>query len=74
MSILSRGQALSSAATSVPAASTCSRNGGSNSFQSNGFNLIGISANPYFLIQGAAILIAMIANVRLSRLRRAGRV
>jgi simple sugar transport system permease protein len=40
----------------------------------NGFNLIGISANPYFLIQGAAILIAMIANVRLSRLRRAGRV
>jgi simple sugar transport system permease protein len=39
----------------------------------NGFNLIGISANPYFLIQGAAILIAMIANVRLSRLRRAGR-
>jgi simple sugar transport system permease protein len=39
----------------------------------NGFNLIGISANPYFIIQGAAILIAMIANVRLSRLRRAGR-
>ena len=40
----------------------------------NGFNLIGISAYPFFLIQGAAILIAMIANVRLSRLRRAGRV
>jgi simple sugar transport system permease protein len=39
----------------------------------NGFNLIGISANPYFLIQGAAILIAMIANQYLSRLRRAGR-
>lgn len=38
----------------------------------NGFNLIGISANPYFLIQGAAILIAMIANQYLSRLRRAG--
>jgi simple sugar transport system permease protein len=38
----------------------------------NGFNLIGISANPYFLIQGAAILISMIANQYLSRLRRAG--
>jgi simple sugar transport system permease protein len=39
----------------------------------NGFNLIGISANPYNVILGVAILIAMIANVRLSRLRRAGR-
>lgn len=39
----------------------------------NGFNLIGISANPYFLIQGAAILISMIANQYLTRLRRAGR-
>ncbi len=39
----------------------------------DGFNLIGISANPMFLIQGAAILIAMIANVHLARLRRAGR-
>jgi simple sugar transport system permease protein len=39
----------------------------------NGFNLIGISANPYFLIQGAAILISMIANQYLARLRRAGR-
>jgi len=39
----------------------------------NGFNLIGISANPFFLIQGAAILIAMIANQYVSRLRRAGR-
>jgi simple sugar transport system permease protein len=38
----------------------------------NGFNLIGISANPFFLIQGAAILISMIANQYLSRLRRAG--
>jgi simple sugar transport system permease protein len=38
-----------------------------------GFNLIGISANPFFLIQGAAILISMIANQYLSRLRRAGR-
>jgi simple sugar transport system permease protein len=40
----------------------------------NGFNLIGISANPFFLIQGAAILISMIANQYLSRLRRTGRV
>jgi simple sugar transport system permease protein len=39
----------------------------------NGFNLIGINANPYFLIQGAAILIGMIANQYLSRLRRSGR-
>lgn len=39
----------------------------------NGFNLIGISANPFFLIQGAAILISMIANQYLSRLRRQGR-
>ena len=38
----------------------------------NGFNLIGISANPFFLIQGAAILISMIANQYLSRLRRTG--
>jgi simple sugar transport system permease protein len=39
----------------------------------NGMNLIGISANPYFLILGAAIVVSMIANVYLSRLRRAGR-
>jgi simple sugar transport system permease protein len=39
----------------------------------NGMNLIGISANPYFLILGAAILLSMIANVTLTRLRRAGR-
>jgi simple sugar transport system permease protein len=39
----------------------------------NGFNLIGISANPFFLIQGAAILISMIANQYLARLRRTGR-
>jgi len=39
----------------------------------NGFNLIGISANPLNIIFGAAILVAMIANVQLSRLRRAGR-
>jgi len=39
----------------------------------DGFNLIGISANPEPIIFGGAILIAMIANVQLARLRRAGR-
>ena len=39
----------------------------------NGMNLIGMSANPYFVILGLAILVSMIANVYLSRLRRAGR-
>jgi simple sugar transport system permease protein len=39
----------------------------------NGFNLIGVNANPMFIVQGVAILIAMIANVYLARLRRAGR-
>ena len=39
----------------------------------NGFNLIGVSANLFFLIQGIAILVSMIANQYLSRLRRAGR-
>jgi simple sugar transport system permease protein len=38
----------------------------------NGFNLIGISANPFFLILGAAILISMIVNQYLARLRRTG--
>jgi simple sugar transport system permease protein len=38
----------------------------------NGFNLIGISANPIFLILGAAILISMIINQYLARLRRTG--
>ena len=39
----------------------------------DGFNLIGISANPLPIIFGSAILVAMIANVQLARLRRAGR-
>jgi simple sugar transport system permease protein len=39
----------------------------------DGMNLIGISANPYFLILGVAIVVSMIANVYLSRLRRAGK-
>jgi simple sugar transport system permease protein len=39
----------------------------------NGFNLIGISANPFNIILGVAILASMILNVHLARLRRAGR-
>jgi simple sugar transport system permease protein len=38
----------------------------------NGFNLIGISANPFTIILGAAILLSMIANQYLARLRRSG--
>jgi simple sugar transport system permease protein len=38
-----------------------------------GFTLIGISANPLPIIFGGAILAAMIANVVLARLRKAGR-
>jgi simple sugar transport system permease protein len=37
-----------------------------------GFDLRGISSNPYQMILGAAILLAMIANSYLSRLRNAG--
>jgi simple sugar transport system permease protein len=40
----------------------------------DGFNVIGISAYPLNEIFGAAILIAMIANIQLARLRAAGRV
>jgi simple sugar transport system permease protein len=39
----------------------------------DGFSIIGISANPLFIIFGGAILVAMIANVQLARLRQAGR-
>jgi simple sugar transport system permease protein len=38
----------------------------------NGFNLIGVSANPFNIILGGAILLSMIANQYLSRLRRTG--
>ncbi len=38
----------------------------------DGFNVAGVSANPQPIIYGGAILIAMIANVRLARLRAAG--
>jgi len=40
---------------------------------SDGFNLLGISADPLPIITGVAILVAMIANVQLARLRRAGK-
>jgi simple sugar transport system permease protein len=38
----------------------------------DGFNLRGISTNPYQIILGIAIIVAMVANVYLTRLRRAG--
>jgi simple sugar transport system permease protein len=40
----------------------------------DGFNLMGINANVINIIFGAAVLIAMIANVSLARVRAAGRV
>ena len=39
----------------------------------DGFQIKGVSANPINIIFGLAILIAMIANVQLARLREAGR-
>ena len=39
----------------------------------DGFDIIGISANPLPIIFGGAILVAMVANVQLARLRQAGR-
>ena len=38
-----------------------------------GFSVIGISANPLPIVFGGAILIAMIANIQLTRLRERGR-
>jgi len=40
----------------------------------DGFNLRGISSDKYLIILGAAILLAMIANTYLARLRNAGRL
>jgi simple sugar transport system permease protein len=40
----------------------------------DGFNLRGISSNTYLIILGAAILVAMIVNTYLTKLRGAGRV
>ena len=39
----------------------------------DGFQIIGISANPLDIIFGGAIIVAMIANVQLAKLREAGR-
>jgi len=39
----------------------------------DGFNLLGISSNPFQIILGISIVGAMVANVYLTRLRRAGR-
>jgi simple sugar transport system permease protein len=38
----------------------------------DGFDILGVSANPLPIIFGAAVLIAMIANVQLARLRARG--
>jgi ribose/xylose/arabinose/galactoside ABC-type transport system permease subunit len=40
----------------------------------DGFSLRGISSNKYLMILGAAILVAMVVNTYLSRLRSAGRL
>jgi simple sugar transport system permease protein len=39
----------------------------------DGFDIIGVSANPLNIIFGGAILVAMVANVQLARLRGSGR-
>jgi simple sugar transport system permease protein len=39
----------------------------------DGFQILGVSANPLSIIFGAVILVAMIANVQLTRLRERGR-
>jgi simple sugar transport system permease protein len=39
----------------------------------DGFQILGVSANPLPIIFGAVILVAMIANVQLTRLRERGR-
>ncbi|HEX6108014.1 MAG TPA: ABC transporter permease [Ktedonobacteraceae bacterium] len=43
------------------------------SILNDGFTLLGVSAFTFYIIEGAAILIAMILNVRLQLLREAGR-
>jgi len=40
----------------------------------DGFNLHGISSDKYQIILGFAILVAMIVNTQLTRLRSAGRL
>ena len=43
------------------------------SILTDGFDILGINANSLDIIFGGAILVAMIANVQLGRLREAGR-
>ncbi len=40
---------------------------------SDGFSVVGISADPLPIVFGGAILVAMIANMQLTRLRARGR-
>jgi simple sugar transport system permease protein len=40
----------------------------------DGFEITGVSANPLFIILGVGVLVAMIANVLLGRLREIGRI
>jgi simple sugar transport system permease protein len=39
----------------------------------NGFSVAGVSSNPLWIIFGIAVIVAMIANVQLARLRESGR-
>jgi simple sugar transport system permease protein len=39
----------------------------------DGFAIIGVNANPLNIVFGAGVVVAMIANVQLGRLREAGR-
>ena len=39
----------------------------------DGFNVAGVNSNPLWIIFGCAVLVAMIANVQLARLRESGR-
>jgi simple sugar transport system permease protein len=40
----------------------------------DGFYVAGVSSNPLWIIFGCAVLVAMIANVQLARLRESGRI
>lgn len=40
----------------------------------DGFQILGVSANPLYIIYGVVVLVAMVANIQLTRLRERGRV
>jgi simple sugar transport system permease protein len=40
----------------------------------DGFSVAGVSSNPLWIIFGGAVIVAMIANVQLARLRESGRI